>query len=131
MIRLTGNPATPTEVWTGSTNITPSGFLGQSNVGHLINDQDVAEHYLKYWTILSDNPTTGAAKTAVAEISPFPPPLVKPDSKSCVYSPRQTASMLNWYADRISDARCCCHSRVSADRAVMVCPFKRNEAIRK
>lgn len=94
----------PQQVWTGSTNITPSGFLGQSNVGHLVNDQDVAEHYLKYWTILSDNPTTGAAKTEVAEISPFPPPLVKPSSKTCVYSPRQTASMLNWYADRISDA---------------------------
>jgi hypothetical protein len=94
----------PQQVWTGSTNITPSGFLGQSNVGHLVSDRDVAEHYLKYWTILSDNPTTGAATTAVAEISPFPPALVKPDSKTCVYSPRQTASMLNWYADRISDA---------------------------
>ena len=27
------------QVWTGSTNLTPSGFLGQTNVGHLIDDE--------------------------------------------------------------------------------------------
>ncbi len=71
--------ATRRKKWTGSTNITPSGFLGQSNVGHLVHDSDVAEQYLKYWTILSDNPTGKPAKEGVAEISPYPPALVKPD----------------------------------------------------
>jgi phosphatidylserine/phosphatidylglycerophosphate/cardiolipin synthase-like enzyme len=94
----------PQQVWTGSTNITPSGFLGQSNVGHIVNDSDVAEEYLKYWTILSDNPTGAPAKEEVAKISSYPPALVKPGSKTCIFSPRQTASMLNWYADRMSDA---------------------------
>jgi PLD-like domain len=102
IIRLDGDR--PQQVWTGSTNITPSGFLGQSNVGHLINDSDVATQYLKYWTILSGNPTNAPAKKAIADISPYPPALVGKDSKTGVFSPRQTASMLNWYADRMSDA---------------------------
>lgn len=94
----------PQQVWTGSTNITPSGFLGQSNVGHLINDSRVAAGFLKYWTILSDNPTGAPAKAAVAKISPYPPALVKSGSMTCIFSPRNSASMLNWYADRMSDA---------------------------
>jgi hypothetical protein len=102
IIKLDGD--VPRQVWTGSTNITPSGFLGQSNVGHLISDGDVAAQYLKYWTILSDNPTNGQAKAAIAGISPYPPALVGENSNTCVFSPRQTASMLNWYADRMSDA---------------------------
>ncbi|MEY9230996.1 phosphatidylserine/phosphatidylglycerophosphate/cardiolipin synthase-like enzyme [Bradyrhizobium japonicum] len=102
IIKLDGD--TPRQVWTGSTNITPSGFLGQSNVGHLINDSDVASQYLKYWTILSDNPANKTSKEAIAKISPYPPALVGENSKTCVFSPRQTASMLNWYADRMSDA---------------------------
>jgi len=102
IIKLAGGK--PQQVWTGSTNITPSGFLGQSNVGHLVNDAGVAKDYLEYWTILSDNPTAGVAKEGVAELSPYPPALVKKDSKTCVFSPRKTATMLNWYADRMSDA---------------------------
>jgi hypothetical protein len=102
IIKLAGDK--PQQVWTGSTNITPSGFLGQSNVGHLVNDAGVAKDYLEYWTVLSDNPTAGVAKEAVAELSPYPPALVEKDSKTCVFSPRKTATMLNWYADRMSDA---------------------------
>src|SRR6266446_4451437 len=29
-------------VWTGSTNFTPAGFLGQTNVGHLVDDPGTA-----------------------------------------------------------------------------------------
>ena len=102
IIKLDGDK--PRQVWTGSTNITPSGFLGQSNVGHLIKNSDVAAQFLKYWTILSDNPTGKPAKAGVAGISPYPPALVKKGSQTCIFSPRQTASMLNWYADRMRDA---------------------------
>jgi hypothetical protein len=102
IIKLDGDK--PQQVWTGSTNITPSGFLGQSNVAHLIKDGGVAEQYLKYWTVLSANPTAALAKAGVAKISPYPPALVMANSKTCVFSPRATASMLNWYADRMSDA---------------------------
>lgn len=92
------------QVWTGSTNITPSGFLGQSNVGHLVTDTNVAAEYLKYWTVLSGNPTTAPAAKAIADFSPYPSPLVAADSRTCIFSPRRSASMLNWYADRMSDA---------------------------
>jgi hypothetical protein len=102
IIKLDGDR--PQQVWTGSTNITPSGFLGQSNVGHLVKNSDVAEQYLKYWTIISGNPTGKPAKEGVAGISPYPPALPEPGSQTCIFSPRQTASMLNWYADRMSDA---------------------------
>lgn len=92
------------QVWTGSTNVTPSGFLGQSNVGHLVTDDAVADAYMDYWDIVSGNPTNAPAAKAVEIMSPYPPPLVGKGSKTCIFSPRRTASMLNWYADRMSDA---------------------------
>jgi hypothetical protein len=98
---------TPHAVWTGSTNITPSGFLGQSNVGHIIVDEDVADHYFQYWNIVKEDPTAKEAKTAIAAMSPYPRPCPDKESKTCVFSPRQTASMLNWYADRMDDATSC------------------------
>ena len=66
----------PQQVWTGSTNVTPSGFLGQSNVGHLIKDSDLAGEYLKYWNPLSDNRQQGVPQKAIAKFSPYPPALV-------------------------------------------------------
>ena len=33
-----------------STNSTNTGFLGQTNVGHLVTDEGVAKTYLAYWT---------------------------------------------------------------------------------
>jgi len=45
--------AAPVSVWTGSTNITVSGFLGQSSVGHWMADQEVAATYLRYWQKIS------------------------------------------------------------------------------
>ena len=46
MVHLVGDTA-PTSVWTGSTNFTPSGFLGQTNVGHVVDDAAVAKKYLR------------------------------------------------------------------------------------
>lgn len=105
IIKFEGN--TPREVWTGSTNITSSGFLGQSNVGHIIYDEGAARQYFEYWNIVKDNPTAKPAKAAIAAISPYPPALPDKGSITCVFSPRQSASMLNWYADRMEDASSC------------------------
>ena len=58
IIRLEGGK-TPVSVFTGSTNFTPSGFLGQTNVGHLVTDDTIAETYLKLWNGLKDNPELG------------------------------------------------------------------------
>jgi phosphatidylserine/phosphatidylglycerophosphate/cardiolipin synthase-like enzyme len=97
----------PREVWFGSTNFTASGFLGQSNVGHIVADKEVAALYMKYWDIVKDDPTAKVAKAAIALISPYPPPCPSKDSRTCVFSPRQAASMLNWYAERMDDATSC------------------------
>jgi phosphatidylserine/phosphatidylglycerophosphate/cardiolipin synthase-like enzyme len=102
IIKLQGGK--PRQVWTGSTNMTRSGFLGQSNVGHLVTDDEVAASFLSYWTILEHDPTGAPAKAAVVQLSPFPPALLAKNSRTCVFSPRPSASMLNWYADRMSDA---------------------------
>jgi hypothetical protein len=47
----------PVEVWTGSTNFTPSGFLGQTNVGHRIADVRTARQYLDFWKLLKTDPS--------------------------------------------------------------------------
>jgi phosphatidylserine/phosphatidylglycerophosphate/cardiolipin synthase-like enzyme len=105
IIRFKGDK--PTEVWTGSTNITASGFLGQSNVGHIVHDETVAGQYFEYWKILQENPTGKPTKAAVVALSPYPPALPKKKSMTCIFSPRQAATMLNWYADRMDDATSC------------------------
>jgi phosphatidylserine/phosphatidylglycerophosphate/cardiolipin synthase-like enzyme len=93
----------PVSVWTGSTNFTPSGFLGQTNVGHLVTDQTVANTYLKLWTVLSQNPDSGSAHANAMSLSPNPANLVS-KGVTLVFSPRLSDRMLDWYGGRISDA---------------------------
>lgn len=64
---------TPTQVWTGSTNFTPSGFLGQSNVAHVVRVPNVAQAYARYWEVLATDPATRSFKTKVMALSPDPP----------------------------------------------------------
>ena len=59
MVLVRGN--VPSEVWTGSTNLSLGGFSGQTNVGHWIRNQAVARDFKAYWEILADDP--GSAKT--------------------------------------------------------------------
>lgn len=94
----------PTSVWTGSTNITSSGFLGQSNVGHKVRDGAVAATYLGYWEAISKDPASPTAKKASTRLTPHPPELPAKDSISVVFSPRHRATMLEWYANRMTDA---------------------------
>jgi hypothetical protein len=60
IVRLVGGR--PVEVWTGSTNFTPSGFLGQTNVGHRIADAQTAAAYLKFWELVKTDPDIDAAR---------------------------------------------------------------------
>lgn len=95
----------PQAVWTGSTNITMSGFLGQSNVGHLIRDPALAVKFKKYWDLLSTNPTGSPVKKGTKVISPHPDELVPPNSMTPIFCARDDLAMLFWYANRILDAR--------------------------
>jgi hypothetical protein len=102
IIRLKGGK-TPVAVFTGSTNFTPSGFLGQTNVGHLVTDGTIAETYLKLWDGLKDDPDSATALATAMELSPNPPNLVDKGTTP-VFSRRPNDDMLDWYGDRIKDA---------------------------
>jgi phosphatidylserine/phosphatidylglycerophosphate/cardiolipin synthase-like enzyme len=53
MVRLQGG--VPQEVWTGSTNISAGGIFGQTNVGHWVRNQAVAEKFRDYWLLLQQD----------------------------------------------------------------------------
>jgi phosphatidylserine/phosphatidylglycerophosphate/cardiolipin synthase-like enzyme len=93
----------PVSVWTGSTNFTPSGFLGQTNVGHLVTDGGIAGIYLKLWDGLKDNPGSGTALSNAMALSPNPDNLVG-KGVTPIFSRRPNDAMLDWYGSRIKDA---------------------------
>jgi phosphatidylserine/phosphatidylglycerophosphate/cardiolipin synthase-like enzyme len=91
----------PVAVWTGSTNFTPSGFLGQTNVGHRMDHADVAATYLKYWGFLAEDPLPDKLKPEIDDLTPQPGDELAASTTTCVFSPRSGTKMLDWYADRI------------------------------
>jgi phosphatidylserine/phosphatidylglycerophosphate/cardiolipin synthase-like enzyme len=119
MVRITGDPAAPAEVWTGSTNLSDGGISGQTNVGHRIRDAALAAVYRDYWTLLSTDPgglpaDTAAVKrrknaefeNAVAALTPVPERLADvPAGVTAVFSPRPDAAVLQAYADLFDSAR--------------------------
>lgn len=60
MVLLKGLSETPSEVWTGSTNLSLGGIHGQTNVGHWLRNAEVAIKYKNYWDLLALDP--GAKK---------------------------------------------------------------------
>jgi phosphatidylserine/phosphatidylglycerophosphate/cardiolipin synthase-like enzyme len=94
----------PREVWTGSTNITASGFLGQSNVGHLVRDAAIAQAYNSYWEQLAPDPDRAVLKAWVAGNSPARDGALPPNSTTTLFSPRPSTAMLDWYGARMDEA---------------------------
>ncbi|KAL9191413.1 hypothetical protein ACHAXT_001119 [Thalassiosira profunda] len=117
----------PVQVWTGSVNPTDGGIYGQSNVGHIVRDEDVASQYAEYWQRLakdipgrkraSNSSFGGSGHDEESEPMdqlneeqqpdldcPFTSPAIK-----VIFSPRTTTEMLQWYADRMGDARSSLH----------------------
>lgn len=89
----------PAAVWTGSTNLTENGIFGHSNVGHIVEDADVAQAYLDYWDRLNGDPEVGGDyRAANVEASPAPPAPWNAETTT-VFSPRGTdLDALDWYA---------------------------------
>src|SRR5262249_15656401 len=56
MVLLNGKKQVPSEVWTGSTNISDGGIHGQTNVGHWVRNPDAAAQFRAYWDLLSHDP---------------------------------------------------------------------------
>jgi phosphatidylserine/phosphatidylglycerophosphate/cardiolipin synthase-like enzyme len=94
----------PVEVWTGSTNFTSSGFLGQTNVGHRIADAETAKQYLAFWEIVKKDPERDDARAALAELTPNPAEAIAAKSVARLFSPRTKAEMLGWYGRRMLNA---------------------------
>lgn len=97
----------PDAVWTGSTNITLNGIFGHANVGHIVDDQEVALAYLEYYERLLKDPTIPAPSTyreENMEASPVPQHLKK--GTTPIFSPRGTKlDSLDWYAKLASEAK--------------------------
>ncbi len=101
----------PTEVWTGSTNMTTGGIFGHSNVGHLVRDPKVAAKYLEYWERLRTDPAMNR-KEELDQIrpwddkhSPVPKELPRRRSVTAIFSPRRSLEALQWYAKRMDKAK--------------------------
>lgn len=94
----------PQAILTGSTNITPSGFLGQSNVAHIVRDRGVAGKYNTYWEAISGDPATRGFKKFNTEEFPDPAGTFGPDTMRTMFSPRR-AGLLEWIAGQMGEAR--------------------------
>jgi phosphatidylserine/phosphatidylglycerophosphate/cardiolipin synthase-like enzyme len=103
IVRLTGGEEA-SAVWTGSTNFSNSGFLGQTNVGHQVNDAAVAKQFLKYWKLLSKDPEPDFLVEKLAALTRDPGAELPKRSTTCLFSPRSSSAMLDWYAARILGA---------------------------
>jgi phosphatidylserine/phosphatidylglycerophosphate/cardiolipin synthase-like enzyme len=103
IVRLKGG-TDPVEVWTGSTNFTPSGFLGQTNVGHRVADAATAKNYLAFWELVKTDPEIGDARAKTATLTPDPIEVIAAKTIARLFSPRAKAEMLGWYGRRMLDA---------------------------
>ncbi len=103
IVRLTGG-TDPVEVWTGSTNFTPSGFLGQTNVGHRVADPETAKQYFAFWNLIKSDPELKDARAALATLTPNPAEVIPAKSVVRLFSPRAKADMLGWYGRRMLNA---------------------------
>ncbi len=94
----------PVQVWTGSTNITASGFLGQSNVGHVVRDEQVAAAFLAYWDQLAADAPIDPLKQWCSTNTPDLPAALPPAGITPLFSPRLRSKMLDWYGERAEAA---------------------------
>ncbi|MEO7262108.1 MAG: phospholipase D-like domain-containing protein [Jatrophihabitantaceae bacterium] len=88
----------PSQVWTGSTNLTQGGIFGHSNVGHVVRDAEVARRFLGYWTELSADPARPALKAWTDAHSAFDAGTLAVEGVHSLFSPRTAIDPLDWYA---------------------------------
>lgn len=94
----------PKEVWMGSTNFTKGGIFGQSNVGHIVRDETIANDYMQYWTRLSKDPDMKQIRAENQDHTPTPTNDVK-NGITPIFSPRPDLSVLEWYGKAIEGAK--------------------------
>jgi phosphatidylserine/phosphatidylglycerophosphate/cardiolipin synthase-like enzyme len=119
MVLLKGAAQTPSDVWTGSTNISLGGFTGQTNVGHWVHkDPATAAMFKAYWDLLATNPgsekgddrSTATKKkkdfrTKVEALLNVPTTLdAIPKGTTAVFSPRSGDAVLDHYVELVDKA---------------------------
>ncbi|OFY66223.1 MAG: hypothetical protein A2V64_01880 [Bacteroidetes bacterium RBG_13_43_22] len=97
----------PAMVWTGSTNISKGGIFGQTNVGHAVENHNIAKDYLEYWKVLKDDPDSKTIKTTNETIQQNIQLNNIPAGLTCILSPRKKLDMLQFYADLLDSAKEC------------------------
>jgi phosphatidylserine/phosphatidylglycerophosphate/cardiolipin synthase-like enzyme len=110
--------SSPSEVWTGSTNLTLGGVAGQTNVGHWVRDPGAALAFQAYWNLLAGDPggrsddtksdvlkKNAAFRAAVEQLSPVPADLhAAAPGVTPVFSPRSGTDVLEEYATLLDTA---------------------------
>ena len=89
----------PVAVWTGSTNISENGIFGHLNVGHSVEDTDVASAYLTYWHAACPATHTQAAQKQWIDANDVIPPPDAPWTEpiTLVLSPHSDDAVLRRY----------------------------------
>ncbi|WP_194972516.1 phospholipase D-like domain-containing protein [Aquiflexum lacus] len=94
----------PVEVWTGSTNISSSGFLGQSNTGHIVRDVNVAGLFFEYFNMVAKDSLRKDLRAFCETKTPNPGDTL-PEGTTVIFSPRRGTSMLDWYGSKAFNAK--------------------------
>ncbi|WBU51855.1 phospholipase D-like domain-containing protein [Paracoccus sp. SCSIO 75233] len=102
IIRYRGD--TPVSVWTGGTNFSEGGIYGQSNVGEVAEHDDLAAKYAAFWDMLADDPMAAEIRDRIDALTPTPDGQ-PPEGTSCIFSPRGSLDVLEWYAERAMQAQ--------------------------
>jgi phosphatidylserine/phosphatidylglycerophosphate/cardiolipin synthase-like enzyme len=119
IVRLTGGSRTPTEVWTGSTNLSDGGIYGQANVGHWVRDGATARAFLAYWTLLSADPggrddddvstvrrENATLRSDVEALTAIPATVDDiPNGLTQLFSPRSDLAALDLYVSLMDEAK--------------------------
>lgn len=93
----------PAQLWTGSTNLSENGIYGHSNNAHIVRIGEIAAQYLKYWKIIDEDVTLKKTAAKADALVQVPPPKFS-DGTMAVFSPRQEADALTWYAQLAGEA---------------------------
>ena len=105
LVRSSGD-GTPTEVWTGSTNISEKGIFGQCNTGHVVKGRSVGKKYLDYWKALKADPDRGTLVPNVMGLqADVAADTLASDEVTVFFSPRDSLAMLDAYAELVADAQ--------------------------
>ena len=96
----------PFAVWTGSTNWTEGAIYGQLNVGHAVDDPDVAKVYEQYFQLLHTDAGPDEMKKNTAILTPVPANRgAVRHGMTPIFSPQSKLDMINLYADICRSAK--------------------------